>query len=425
MTASLEQRIRECIPAESELLEVGTRGSPRGLVELTDGRLLSCSSAGRSVSSDGGKTWSAPEGLRDAAGMEIAGTLRHLQRLKSGAVGGFTTPTNGGRARQYGHELWFTRSADEGQIWSSPVRVSEPATNVSMFGATVTSSGRIVASVYTLVGKTMRQKSRARFGDQVAKVGSHGYEHFFTYCWTYHSDDEGQTWHTNDGKGMWGFGGELFVTLDYSGGGHWRANEPVVAEVSPDHLLMLLRTPLGRLFQSWSEDNGTSWSCPEPTALASALAPASLERIPGTDDLLVIWNQSSADEIERGLQRHRLSTAVSKDGGATWLRGRNIFSVYGEDDRVFVEPAPIGNHRAMELAPRLPTNDIVGTYPFVTFWKDRAIIRFHTYARSHTVLGSQDEVGYDLPNPLGLGTDADAYISLPISWFYRQLRRFG
>ena len=101
---------------------------------------------------------------------------------------------------------------------------------------------------------------------------------------------------------------------------------------------MILRTPLGRFYQSWSADDGTSWSRPEPTALASALAPAALGRIPDSDDLLIIWNQASPDEIQRGMQRHRLSSAVSKDGGATWRHTGNVFSIFlREGDRAKTE----------------------------------------------------------------------------------------
>ena len=425
MTTDFESRVLECIPEESELLLIEPMQNPRGLIELDDGRLLSTNIQGASTSSDGGKTWSETQPLRDANGDVIPGRMLYLQRLKSGAIGGFVIPKRDARDPLYGYDIAFSRSEDEGETWTTPVRASEPYNNTVMHGATITHTGRIVASVYTLIGKTLRQPSRVLFGDDLARVGAHGWEHFFTYCFALISDDEGATWRTNEGKGKWGGGGELFVTLDFSAGGHWRANEPVVAEVSPDHLLMVLRTPLGRFFQSWSSDNGTTWSHPEPTALAAALTPASLERIPGTDDLLLIWNQASPDEIERGLQRHRLSTAISKDGGTTWLRGRNLFSVYGEADLRFVEPPPIANYRAMELAPRLPVNDIQGTYPFVTFWKDRAIVRFHCIERSHNIVGKPGEVVRELPDPLRLGRQTDTYISLPISWFYQDLSHFG
>ena len=410
---------------EGKLLGIEEAASARWMIELKDGSLLGLNMAGKSVSTDGGATWPTPEPVKTTEGQTIEARMGHLRRLKSGAIGACVLPTGEARDKLYAYEIQFSRSEDEGVTWSPPVLASEPYNNTVMHGATVTHTGRVVASVYTLVGKQLRQPSRSMFGEDIARVGAHGYEHFFTYCFARYSDDEGETWHSNEGKGKWAAGGELFVTLDYSAGGHWRANEPVVAEVSPDHLLMLLRTPLGRFFQSWSSDNGTSWSHPEPSHLAAALTPAALVRIPGTDDLLVIWNQSSPNEIETGLQRHRLSTAISKDGGTTWLRGKNIFSVYGPDDRVYVEPSPIGNYRSMELAPRLPASDVIGTYPFVTFWKDRAIVRFHCVGRSHTVVGGQDEIGQHLPDTRPSGVYTDAYFSVPISWFYEDLRRFG
>ena len=435
MGTAFEERVRECVPSEATYVNIEASKNSRSMLELGDGSLLGVRGATGSLSGDGGMTWSEPEALMQADGSEMEGSLRHLARLKSGHIGAFWSEPgrDGGRERQYQQSEWFRVSEDDGKTWSESYRVSEPYNNAVIHNeAAVTSNGRIVASTYNLVGKTLRGGSlgigpttRAMFGDKIARVGAHGYEHFFTYCWAYYSDDEGRTWSANDGKGKWGAGGELFVTLDFSAGGHWRCNEPAIAEVSPDHLLMLMRTPLGRFYQSWSSDNGTIWSHPEPSSLATALAPAAMTRLPGTGDLLVIWNQASPDEIEKGLQRHRLSAAISKDGGTTWLRSRNIFSVYGEHDRTYVEPPPIQNYRAVELSPRIPLNDIQGTYPFISLWKDQVIVRFGSSDRAFHIADPVGTRRYDQRPESARGHTGSVQISLPLAWFYEELTRFG
>jgi hypothetical protein len=201
------------------------------------------------------------------------------------------------------------------------------------------------------------------------------------------------------------------VNLDQSAGGHHSAEEPVAAEVSPDHHLLLLRTPLGRFYQSWSRDDGRTWTAPEPTALASSRAPAALAGIPGTDDLLVVWNQASADEIARGRQRLRLSCAISRDGGATWRHGRNLFNAR-EGDVTCVEPPPIQCYRSMERSPRLPPDDLEATYPSVAFWRDRAVIVYGCRERSYMAI---DE-GTRWVTRQGVYTQV--CVGLPISWFY-------
>ena len=429
MTKDILERLWRYVPAEADLVYEDSLDHINMIEGKEDG-LIGFIQDGSLISSGDGKTWSEPQPVRRASssGEEHRG-LMHLQRLKSGAIGAFTVPEGKGKRwkgeveGQYGNTLWFTTSQDEGVSWSDPVMLSEPFNNAVMHGATVTHTGRVVVSAYNLVGEHLREMwvnvegSRATYGDDWVSVGPHGYDAFMTYCWAYFSDDEGQTWRTNDKKGVWAAGGELFVNRDHSAGGHWRANEPVVAEAAPGLLLMLQRTPLGRLYQSWSSDNGTSWSQSEPTSLASALAPAALVRLPDTGDLLVVWNQTSRDEIERGVQRHRLSTAISKDGGASWLRGRNIFSQYGEGDRRYVEPPPFGNYRAMEIAPKLPPDTARGTYPNITLWQDRVIVQF---GFSFNVPAE----GVDNPTEAGrLG--GQVRVSLPTSWFYQDLRPFG
>jgi hypothetical protein len=95
------------------------------------------------------------------------------------------------------------------------------------------------------------------------------------------------------------------------------------------------RTELGCFYQSTSTDDGVSWSVPKPVPLAAAYTPPYLVRIAATGDLLLIWDQASSEEIVAGLARHRLSTAISTDDGATWRHFRNLESL---DDRTQIPP---------------------------------------------------------------------------------------
>ena len=411
--SDFEQKVRASVPDENLFVNFGTYWN--GMIELKNGNLMTISAVGRHTSTDGGKNWDASEPVVGGDGKPIGEAFDQLVRLKSGAIGGFNRGafSKNQRDEKYGHSAWFRRSDDEGKSWSEAVKMGEPYNNVCLHKEKVpivTERGRIVAPVYTLLGKTEEERGRALYGDEYVRVGAHGYENFFTYCWVYYSDDEGRTWETSEGKGSWGKGGELFVTLDYSAGGHYRCNEPVVAEVSEEHLLMILRTPLGRLYQSWSADDGRSWTRPEPTALASALAPAALARIPGTGDLLVVWNQASADEITLGLQRNRLTAAVSRDGGASWDCHKNVFfQRKGEPARV--DPSPIKPYRAMENAPRVPMGNLCATYPSIVALKETILICFACRQQSNYISDGKE---------MKRGEQTHVCLGLPVSWFYEK-----
>jgi Neuraminidase (sialidase) len=218
------------------------------VIESADSRRPWVTTTKRSISSDAGATWSKPEPMLDTQGREIRleNNNESLLRLKSGALGLVFARNEDGEAgreappaKEYGVNVWFSRSADEGRTWSKPIRVGEPSNKPWKYwnSAIVTTKGRIVVPVFSLIGKTVPERGRALLGDHMVGVGHHGYEQFLTYSWVYYSDDEGETWKPNQGKSIWAAGGELFVTLDDSAGGHYGCDEPVVEEVSPDHLL--------------------------------------------------------------------------------------------------------------------------------------------------------------------------------------------
>ena len=248
------------------------------------------------ISSDHGKTWSAPEPLVQANGDPVrGGRALTLLRLKSGAIGCLTSDV-------------FHRSEDEGETWSSGVTVGTVGDEkllVRNDSAVVLSSGRIVAPAV-----------RYGFEPRRAEEGL-----------VFLSDDEGRSW--REGPTLFLDAEKTKTEIPYG----W--DEWSVVELQSGDLLGFVRTTFGQLFQTTSTDQGATWSKPTPTGLAADQAPCLLRRIPESGHLLVIWTQASVEERERYLTRHRLSCAISRDEGKTWEKFKNLESL---DDVSRVEP---------------------------------------------------------------------------------------
>ena len=147
------------------------------------------------------------------------------------------------------------------------------------------------------------------------------------------SDDEGRTWTTSKGFLM-GF-------FEDGHQGYWTGDEPTVTELKDGRLLCFMRSTNGRILKSYSQDGGEHWSKLEGTDLAMSNSPAVLRRIPTNGDLVLVWNQMSADEIRRGYRRGRLSLAVSKDDGETWTHFKILELSPGVVPLARVEPEPL------------------------------------------------------------------------------------
>ena len=90
---------------------------------------------------------------------------------------------------------------------------------------------------------------------------------------------------------------------------------------------MVSRTSAGFVYACESDDEGETWSEPRATDLPGSGTPTSLGRVPGSDDLLLIWNQVGTQEWKWGFRRHRLTAAISSDNGRTWRHRRNLESL--------------------------------------------------------------------------------------------------
>jgi len=60
--------------------------------------------------------------------------------------------------------------------------------------------------------------------------------------------------------------------------------------------------------------------------LVSPVSPATIERIPGTGDLLAVWNNNLADDPDIAKLRTPLTAAISKDEGKTWANVKTLES---------------------------------------------------------------------------------------------------
>ena len=148
---------------------------------------------------------------------------------------------------------------------------------------------------------------------------------------------------------------------------------------------MFIRTDMGRLYEAWSMDDGATWQKARPTILAASSAPARLGKIPRARDLVVVWSQASTEDIRKGFNRSRLSTAISRDKGKTWTHFQNIESSI-EGTRVDAGPLnPQWAIKRFEAGGYHPVDKAVDvrkhgrlygrfSYPALFFHGDRALI---------------------------------------------------
>lgn len=288
-------------------------------------------------SQDGGRTWSPSTVLQENVGTQnvMSATLRRLRPGRhDGPIGLFYLVKNGPDDLH----VHLRVSNDEMETWSESRQVTErPGYHVmNNDRVTVTSSGRLLCPIAW-----------------TPHVTANG--HFV--CLTYFSDDEGRTWQESAGE------------VDEQRRG---AMEPEIIERPDGGLLMIIRTQMGYIATSDSEDGGNHWSEPGRLSLQAPEAPATIRRIPATGDLLLIWNNNYEAGAGHGGKRWPLTAAISSDEGTTWNQIRNLDARPGEQY----------------------------AYTSVEFFRNRALLTYYVH-NSET------------------GRISSRFRSLPVSWFYQ------
>jgi sialidase-1 len=304
------------------------RNSEGSVIDLKDGSLLLAYSRFRAgsgsdyapsdiaskQSSDGGRTWTKSRGITH--GQTNGNVLSvSLLRLGRGDIAllyargtfqkgtGYTSGNMDDVSLHYVSEIMRT-SSDEGRTWSDERVLNPPGEHGQIplnDCAKRLSTGRLLLPNY----------------------------HYFS-LYSYHplyvqpllSDDDGRTWYPSRFR--------IGLQMGDSAG---QLSESAVVERADGSLLMLCRTATGFLYRCESRDGGETWSRPESSGLPSTQSPMSLARVPHSGDILVIWNQISQDEANQNFPRHRLTAAVSSDGGRTWRHRRNLESM---NDRAYI-----------------------------------------------------------------------------------------
>ena len=229
-------------------------------------------------STDKGKTWSMEDQLivKQEGDMNVMSVS--LLRLKNGAISLFYV-----RKNSVEDCIPMMRiSTDEAKTWSDPVTCI-----IDKQGYFVLNNNRVIQlkNNRLLMPVALHKTLDGKWQDKAT-------------LFTYYSDDNGATWACSKA---------VANTSDII------TQEPGVIELKDGTVRMFIRTNSGVQYKSFSSDNGETWSPVERSNIISPLAPASIARIPSTDDLLLAWDNNGINQ-----KRTPLSVAISKDEGTTW-----------------------------------------------------------------------------------------------------------
>ena len=169
----------------------------------------------------------------------------------------------------------------------------------------------------------------------------------------YLSDDGGQTWRRS----------RLIAAPAASTVG---IQEPAVVQLRDGRLWMLCRTNAGCLYESFSEDRGETWTAARPTALKAPLSPCSVERIPSTGDLLLVWNNhDNVAAVYQG-KRSPFHAALSRDDGRSWEKIKLLGDIpenqYSYTCIAFVQDRVLLSHHAPGSIEQMTVFDVAWLY---------------------------------------------------------------
>lgn len=229
-------------------------------------------------------------------------------------------------------DIGYVRSSNHGTTWTNP--------RVLWIGYT----GALNSVIQTDTGSILLPFSyltKRNWGNRGQGVAA------FTFMGQYdstvlHSEDDGATWSLSN---------SLTVPVPDIVSAYG-AVEPVVVQLKDKRVWMLIRTQMGRFWESFSRD-GAHWSEPQPTDILSSDSPAGLVRL-SDGRIVLFWNDSLRYPYAYG-GRQVLHAAISADSGRTWRGYREV----GRDPMRNEQPSMEGDFGTAYPFPALANNDTV------------------------------------------------------------------
>jgi hypothetical protein len=316
----------------------------RVMATLQDGRLIAVSDragpAGQDAiarySSNDGRTWTEPETLL-ALPKEMGNWgLHNVLADHRGELHLFyqsDAKTAGKGLYEMRFDIYHVGSENGRTTWKKPTLVRQ-GYNGSMLSVIELKSGRIILPICYLTPRVW--SNRGKGFDSFTDMGR------FSSGIMY-SDDSGASWQQPDI--------EFKVPSPYIGADGMI--EPIALELKDGRVWLLIRTQLGRFFESFSQD-GAIWTNPTPTSILSSDSPPSLTRLKD-GRIVMLWNNCLRFSYAQG-GRHVLHAAISEDDGRTWRGYREV----ARNPFVDEPPPPNGDHGVSYTLPVLTTSgDII------------------------------------------------------------------
>ena len=309
------------------------------MTPLPDGRLVGVFDRGGDAfarySSDGGRTWLPPERLfAHPKGLGDFG-LHNLVADKNGELHLiYTGYTAGKTIYETKFDVYHFGSTNGRKNWKPGVLVQKGYYG-SLLSVIVLKSGRIILPVCYLTPRVW--SNRGTGFDAFTDMGRFESGAFY-------SDDGGDSWKRADAV--------FKVPSPYIGADG--IIEPIALELKDGRVWMLLRTQLGRFFESFSKD-GSVWTKPTPTPIFSSDSPPSLTRLKD-GRIVMLWNNCLRFSYAQG-GRHVIHAAISEDDGKTWRGYREVAA----NPFINEPPPPNGDHGVAYTLPALAKDGTIIT----------------------------------------------------------------